>query len=193
MRPQVVAHRLGCLIPECGGSIDAVMGVQVLHHALLSRVEGRCRRLERLIAVVRPQIVEDALLPWAYHSLGETALGQGHPDDAKRWLRLALTVSQLLTDQASIAWRLAGLGTAAALDEEPDRAARLWGAAERLRQAIGCRPAPAARATYERAIALARAQLDEAAFAAAWAEGWAIPLEQAIAEALDDAAEVAGS
>jgi len=46
---------------------------------------------------------------------------------------------------------LTGLGSAAALDEEPERAARLWGAAEGLRQSIGCRPAPAARATYERA------------------------------------------
>ena len=76
-----------------------------------------------------------------------------------------------------------------ALDEEPERAARLWGAAERLRQAIGCRTAPAARATYERAMAVVRAQLGDDAFAAAWAEGQAMTLEQAIAEALDDAAE----
>jgi hypothetical protein len=61
------------------------------------------------------------------------------------------------------------------------------------RQPIGCRPAPAARATYERAIALARARLGEEAFAAAWAEGRALSLEQALAEALDDAAEAASS
>jgi non-specific serine/threonine protein kinase len=132
-------------------------------------------------------------LPWAYHSLGETALGQGRPDEAERWLRQALIISRLLSDQASIAWCLAGMGTTAALDEEPERAARLWGAAERLRQAIGCRPAPAARATYERAIALARGQLGEEAYAGAWAAGHALSLEQAIAEALDDAAEATGS
>jgi len=124
-------------------------------------------------------------LPWAYQSLGETALGQGRPDEAERWLHQGLAVSQVLSDQASIAWCLAGLGSAAALDEEPERAARLWGAAERLRQAIGCRPAPAARATYERALAASRAQLGEEAFAAAWAEGNAMSLEQAIEEALD--------
>jgi len=107
------------------------------------------------------------------------------PDEAERWLHQGLAVSQVLSDQASIAWCLAGLGSAAALDEEPERAARLWGAAERLRQAIGCRPAPAARATYERALAASRAQLGEEAFAAAWAEGNAMSLEQAIEEALD--------
>jgi class 3 adenylate cyclase len=68
-----------------------------------------------------------------------------------------------------------------------ERAARLWGAAERLQQVIGCKPAPTARATYERALAQARAQLGEAAFAAAWAFGRALTLEQAITAALDSA------
>ena len=45
------------------------------------------------------------------------------------------------------------------------------------------RPAPAARATYERAMAIARAQLGEEGFAAAWAEGEKLTLEQVIAEA----------
>jgi len=101
-------------------------------------------------------------------------------------LAQGLTLSQTLGDQASIAWCLAGLGSAAALDEEPERAGRLWGAAERLRQAIGCRSAPAARATYERAMAAARAQLGEEGFAAAWKAGAALTLEQAIAYALDE-------
>jgi predicted ATPase/transcriptional regulator with XRE-family HTH domain len=130
-------------------------------------------------------------LPWAYQSLGETALGQGQPDEAERWLCRAIIVSRQQSDQASIAWCLAGLGSTAALDEEPERAARLWGAAERLRQAIGCRPAPAARAIYESAIASVRGQIGAEAFAAAWAAGQALSLDQAIAEALGDLAELA--
>ena len=122
--------------------------------------------------------------PWAYHSLGEIALGLGNLDEAARWLAQGLALSQTLYDQASIAWCLAGLGSAAALDEQPERAARLWGAAERLRQAIGCRPAPAARATYERAMAVARAQLGQEGFAVAWEAGAALTLEQVLAEAL---------
>jgi len=128
-------------------------------------------------------------LPWAYHSLGETALGLGRLDEATSWLAQGLALSQALSDQACIAWCLAGLGSAVALDEAPERAARLWGAAEQLRQSIGCRPAPAARATYERAMAAARAQLGEEGFAAAWEAGGALTLEQAIAEAVDDEAK----
>jgi hypothetical protein len=84
-----------------------------------------------------------------------------------------------------MSWCLAGLGSAAALNEEPARAARLWGAAERLQHAIGCRPAPAARANYERAQAVARGQFGQDAFAVAWAAGRAMTLEQAVTEALD--------
>ena len=40
-------------------------------------------------------------------------------------------------------------------------------------------------ANSQRNIAAARAQLGESAFAAAWAAGRALPLEQAIAEALE--------
>jgi len=136
------------------------------------------------LAIFRCLVYQYIGLSWAYHSLGETALGMGRLDEATRWLAQGLTISQTLSDQASVPWCLAGLGSVAALDEEPERAARLWGAAERLRQALGCRPAPAARATYERALATCRAQLGEEAFAAAWAEGQAMTLEQAIAEAL---------
>ena len=39
-------------------------------------------------------------------------------------------------------------------------------------------------AEYERGVAAVRAQLDAPAFAAAWADGRALRLEQAIAEAL---------
>jgi hypothetical protein len=110
-------------------------------------------------------------------------LGQGRLDGG-HYLAQGLALSQTLGDQASSAWCLAGLGSAAALDEEPERAAQLWGAAERLRQTIGCRPPPAARATYERALAAARGQVGDDAIAAAWEAGGALTLKQAIDEAL---------
>jgi predicted ATPase len=173
------------------------LGWTLNHLGHVAQLRGDYQRASKLhlesLTLFRALGEQNFGLPWAYHSLGESALGQGQPDEAERWLRRGLTASQQLSDQASIAWCLAGLGSTAALDEEPNRAARLWGTAEQLRQAIGCRPAPAARATYERAIALARAQLGEEAFAAAWASGQALLLEQAIAEALDVAADAAGS
>jgi hypothetical protein len=66
------------------------------------------------------------------------------------------------------------------------RAARLLGAAEALRTVIGVQRPPAARPAYTRDVASARALLDDATFAAAWAAGRALTLEQAIAEALGE-------
>jgi hypothetical protein len=126
-------------------------------------------------------------LPWAYQGLGEAALAQGELASATTWLMKGVAVSHELDDRANLAWCLAGLGSAAAMGGRPARAAQLWGAAEALRQVFGARPAPAARATYERALAIAHAQLDDATFAAAWDEGQAMPLAQAIVAALSAA------
>ena len=64
------------------------------------------------------------------------------------------------------------------------QAARLLGASEALCKAIGGVFVPVYVAEYDRTVAAVRGQLDETAFAAAWAEGRALPLLQAIAEAL---------
>lgn len=80
-------------------------------------------------------------------------------------------------------WCLAGLAGVAAVNEEPGRAAWLWGAAEALRQFIGVRKAPAARATHERFQTEVRHQLGEAAFNTRWAEDQSASMEQAINEA----------
>ena len=120
--------------------------------------------------------------------LGQTALGQHDARRSTAFLHDALKLLIDLGDRVGIAWCLAGLAGAAVLDEAPLRAARLWGAAEALRQSIGCRPAPAGRATREQLMAAARAQLGDSAFDAAWAAGQTLTLEQAVALALNAAA-----
>jgi hypothetical protein len=64
----------------------------------------------------------------------------------------------------------------------PVRAARLWGAAEALREREGLSLSKFDRANsgYERDLALVRSALDEATFDAAWAEGRAMSFEQAV-------------
>ena len=76
---------------------------------------------------------------------------------------------------------IAGLVSAAG---QPAQAARLFGAAESLRESAGVPMPPVQRAAYERDLAAARAALDGAAFAAAWAAGRALSMEQAVAYAL---------
>ena len=61
-----------------------------------------------------------------------------------------------------------------------------FGAAEVQRSKVRAVRLPREQTTYERDVTAARAHLDEAAFAATWAEGQAMTLEQAIAYALSD-------
>jgi hypothetical protein len=69
---------------------------------------------------------------------------------------------------------------------------RLFGAAEALRKATERQLSVSEREEYERDLAVARSHLDERAFAAAWAEGQAMSLDQACAYALGVKTPVTG-
>jgi hypothetical protein len=71
----------------------------------------------------------------------------------------------------------------AAARARPLPAARLWGAAEALRESIGAARQQVWCDRYEHDEAAARAQAGPASFEAVWSAGRDMPLEQAIAEA----------
>ena len=71
----------------------------------------------------------------------------------------------------------------ARLSGDPRRAARLSGAADALREAVGVPVDDLRRPIHERDMAELRAALTADVFAAEWAAGRAMPLEQAVAEA----------
>lgn len=83
---------------------------------------------------------------------------------------------------------LVGSAVASSPPPRPDalaRAARLLGAAARLREEIDAPLLAAARSAHERDVAAVRAALGDGAFVAAWGEGRALTREHAIAVALD--------
>ena len=92
-----------------------------------------------------------------------------------------------LKDKMGTFYSLLGLAGVAGSRGGAARAARLWAAAEALREATGFSMSPFTRSNfaYERHLAHARSQLDEAAWEAAWSEGRAMTLEQAIEYALE--------
>ena len=65
------------------------------------------------------------------------------------------------------------------------RAALLFGAAATLRATLGAPLPPIDRPVYDRHLAAARTRLGEAGWAAAWAEGRNMSLDQALAYALE--------
>jgi hypothetical protein len=79
------------------------------------------------------------------------------------------------------AYCLEGLAGVAAVRGEAARAARLFGAAEALRERVGAPLTPTERSLYEGLLAAVLAGLDPHAFAEVWADGRALPLDTAVA------------
>jgi DNA-binding CsgD family transcriptional regulator len=101
----------------------------------------------------------------------------------------------LCEEGLSLSWRLRMmhpnanylniLAALAASGDEPLRSARLWGAAESLRETIGAVLSPVQRSHYAPYNASAMADLGEVAWQAEVAEGRAMTTEEAIEYALD--------
>jgi non-specific serine/threonine protein kinase len=124
--------------------------------------------------------------------LARVAFLQGRHGEAAVRLREALTgLQDIARPVIAVADALEWLAAAVAAAGRAERAARLYGAAARLRRdAGGARYAPD-RPAYERDVAETRAQLSRPAFAAAWAAGDAMTLEEAVADALADEPDTA--
>jgi len=117
-------------------------------------------------------------------NLGWTAALRGD-DKASDLCREALALIHDLGSKYRIAFCLEGIAAGIALSGQPRRAMRLFGAANALRETIGALPSGANARYLEVMLQPARDALPEAAFVSAWAEGEAMPLEQAIECALE--------
>ena len=69
--------------------------------------------------------------------------------------------------------------------EDPERAARLWGAAEALHEATGYPKDPISHAEMEPYLASGRSQIHEVVWEKAWEEGRTMTLEEAVSYALE--------
>lgn len=87
-------------------------------------------------------------------------------------------------DKANIAYCIEGLAGVASVGGQAASAARMFGSAEALLQAIGNPVYDVDRSLYEAMVTATRGQLDEQEFTRAWAEGRALTPDQAITEAL---------
>jgi len=115
--------------------------------------------------------------------LGRIALIQGDAERATACYQESLTLRLETGEKEGIATALEGLAAVTGMQGQPVRAVRLSGAASSLRTLLGAPLTPIDRSSYEQTVAAVRALLDEPTFTAAWTEGQAMPLEEAIAEA----------
>ncbi|MFL5734169.1 MAG: tetratricopeptide repeat protein [Chloroflexia bacterium] len=98
----------------------------------------------------------------------------------------SLSIYRDLEDKHGIADCVEGLARVAGSQGKAEHAARLWGAAEAQREAIGIAIPPGDLPEYEQNVARSRETLPAPAWEAAWAAGRAMSVEQAIAYALRD-------
>ena len=110
---------------------------------------------------------------------------QGHFAEAKPLYRETIQEWQRLGHRAAIAHELECLAMIAKAQEEDERAARLFGAAEDLREKINIAMTPFERVEYDREVNDLRANMDESTFVKAWSEGRTMTIEEAIAFALE--------
>jgi predicted ATPase/DNA-binding CsgD family transcriptional regulator len=109
-----------------------------------------------------------------------SALGQDEYERTRETCAEAVELSLRLGFLHSTAANLHILASLAGSEGRPVRAARLWGAAEALREEIGAHLSPAERRFFARHVAAARDRLDEQTWEASWAESRAMTPEEAV-------------
>ena len=117
----------------------------------------------------------------ALGNLGLVALEQGDHGRAAALLKESLALRRELGERRGVAVSLHNLGLLARLEGAPLRSARLLAAAAAVRTAMGTPLNPKDKARHTQAVAALRAALGEDGYAAAWAEGEALRLEEAVA------------
>jgi predicted ATPase/class 3 adenylate cyclase len=123
-------------------------------------------------------------IAWALCGLGFVACHQGDLPRATACFAESLGVAHEIGQQPRVVACLVGLAAVAAAMGRWARAARLLGAAQALSDAIGLPFEPPDRLDFDQSATAARAALEAPTFAAAWAAGQALSLDEAIAEAL---------
>jgi len=120
----------------------------------------------------------------ALSDLANLSCDQGNNDEARRLYGESLREFQDLGHKRGVARVLECLAASAAAQSKPEQALQLAGAAAALRQRLGAPLTPAEQPRLEKALEFARRTLGNAAGLTAWLEGWEMPVEQAIQEAL---------
>jgi predicted ATPase len=121
----------------------------------------------------------------ALSDLAALSCDQGNNSEARRLYEESIKVFQELGHKRGIARALECLAVTAAAQSNAEQSLHWAGAAAALRQQLGVPLMPAEQRRLEKALEFARRTLGNAAGLTAWMEGWAMPVEQAIQEALN--------
>jgi predicted ATPase/DNA-binding CsgD family transcriptional regulator len=148
-------------------------------------LEGAQAAYEACLRVVR-ETGEKRREAMSLNNLGCVTMHRGDVQRAKQLFRNALSKRlEVGHDKRGSVTNILFLAGAIAATGDPERAARLFGAAKALLEPMGVGLEPGDQPEYDRDLAVVRAQIDDATFQMCWQEGRALSLEQAAAYALE--------
>ena len=169
-----------------GGELWALLGMSDIQQGM-----GDYERAETLIeeglALAR-KLNEDIALAWALNNLGEILLYRNEYIRTDRVFDESLAIFRELDSEFGVWQSIIGRARIVAAAGKAIHAAHLCASVEAISTANSEAPStwpPEHRSHYNRTIAAIHEQLDEPTFAAAWAEGQKLTLDEAIAEALE--------
>jgi hypothetical protein len=123
-------------------------------------------------------------ISWGLEVLGNVKRLEGDLAEASRLYLESLHLKVSVNDRVGIVYVLEAFAQLAAAYSQFKRATVLWGAAEKLSQAITLYLIPTKSQIYTSSIPAARAHLGKEAFQEAWEEGRSMKTQEAIAYAL---------
>ena len=115
-----------------------------------------------------------------FHHLALLARARGHLHRATALHHDALVLHDQSGEQAGVADSLEALAGLALTTGNDDKAARLFGAAQSLREVTGCARSQLASASYDADVALLAQRMDGHELGSSWAEGAALSRDEAV-------------
>ena len=173
-------------LAEGNAGAEAWVPPILMNLGLLAAIQGdvgEARRWYEATLAALPAGEVTFIRPMVLGNLASIAWDEGDRSRAAVLQREALTLRRELWDVLVLANSLANGAEFAAAGGRPEAAARLLGAAAVLRRRGGVAIDPFNLDDPHALMARVRELLGEPAFAAAWAEGESLPLDQAIADA----------
>ena len=171
------------------GDRSSFIGLALIHLGDVARQQGG---YERAAALYQESLAlyREGGSKWGIalplQNLGRIAIAQGDYRRAAGLFQESIRLYREVGNTPDVATCLAGFAGLASAEGQPERAARLLGAAQALLDRTSTVIEPANRLEFDQELAAVRTQLGEETFTAAWANGRAMTLEQAIAHALKD-------
>lgn len=172
---------------EKGGKISIQFGFLNLGLGMGARFQGRFDRAQQYFEEAHrifKHIGHKGLIALVTSEIAHTQRAMGTYAEAKQTYWETIQVFQDYGNRPAVAHQLECFATIAVAEEEPQRAAKLFAAAEAIREVTGHKRSDEEEAEETQFMGRLRAMLPEAEFNTLWAEGKSMTMEAAVEFAL---------